>query len=102
VMRLLRANGLSVALVEADFDAQYPERQVFRLKRGDVCPDCGGRGKYVGITVKTAAAYRDSIKHKLVIRFPCRSLRECRPRAVSGPQVCQRRSLGPQKCSTSF
>ena len=49
-MRLLRANGISVALVEADHDPAHPDRQVFKLK-GDVCPDCGGAGKYVGLSV---------------------------------------------------
>ena len=48
-MRLLRVHGISVALVGADHDPAHPERQVFRLKRGDVCPDCGGSGKYVGL-----------------------------------------------------
>ena len=51
VMRLLRANGWSIALIEPDYDPAHPKRQVFRLKRGEVCPDCGGRGRYVGLTV---------------------------------------------------
>ena len=51
VMRLLRVHGWSVGLVAPDHDPEHPERQVFRLKRGDVCPDCGGAGKYVGLSV---------------------------------------------------
>ena len=51
VMRLLRAHGLSVALIAADYDPTHSERQVFRLKRGGVCPDCGGAGRYVGLNV---------------------------------------------------
>jgi hypothetical protein len=51
LMRLLRAHGWPVALVALDHDPEHPNRRVFRLKRGKVCPECGGRGRYVGLRV---------------------------------------------------